>query len=735
MVNIRCIHIRRFRSIAAATLPDCGPLNVLIGKNNAGKSNVFGTIDLLLSHLAEAAVANSWRVTRPADEFKDRDTRVPIQVGIEFDLSRELNAELRERLVREVPHLENAISQVATCATVSFVLCGAWNAGDPFLFIEQLCVGSINASRNFLEAEGIKLLGVSEPVARELYGTLRQTATLNRDIRALETIAADRERIEMLLRERREGPRGLPSSFLLRRFGVDSSPTVQSHIENAFSSAGNVAEFEAAVRDLANQLRAQVLSIEKKETTGTLTTFAGEARIAPEYATWLMQQYGRLKMLHLKENKQPIGPEEAGELLRLKIRRGGPQRFASVQQTVQALLGVTVDAFQAEEVRGRSSTAEMDVDEFLAEANGAGVREALRLVLDLELKSPQLVLIEEPEVHLHPGLEHAVHAYLRAKSSAAQIFVTTHSTNFVDSASFQNIYLVSRSAESGTTCASVDAENSAFRIPGELGLRLSTVFMFDRLVFVEGPSDEAVLREFATTLGMDLAKANVGFVHMGGVRNFAHFAAEGTLDLLSKRQVRMWFVVDRDERDDEDVQRMVNRLGTRAELTVLKRREIENYLVDEAAVHTFLERRVRGTGAQPPTVDQVRQALRAAADGLKDEVLRLRLQKHLLSPVFLEMRNLPSDLESRLDWGIQQLQSRRDGLNQVRDRIANEINTVWSGQASDLAPGSLILERAVAQFSARFDKSEGDSARIAHCVRQDRIPSDLRELLTGITGT
>ncbi len=39
------------------------------------------------------------------------------------------------------------------------------------------------------------------------------------------------------------------------------------------------------------------------------------------------------------------------------------------------------------------------------EANGAGIREALRIILDLELERPAFALIEEPEVHLHPGLE------------------------------------------------------------------------------------------------------------------------------------------------------------------------------------------------------------------------------------------------------------------------------------------------------------------------------------------
>jgi putative ATP-dependent endonuclease of the OLD family len=118
------------------------------------------------------------------------------------------------------------------------------------------------------------------------------------------------------------------------------------------------------------------------------------------------------------------------------------------------------------------------------------------------------------------------------------MFVTTHSTEFVDSVAFQNAYMVSRDAQYKTVCQSITESDGPLLLPSELGLRLSTVFMFDRLLFVEGPSDEAVLRTLAKTLKLDLTKSNIGFVHMCGIRNFAHFAAEGPLELLSRRKNR-----------------------------------------------------------------------------------------------------------------------------------------------------------------------------------------------------
>jgi putative ATP-dependent endonuclease of OLD family len=393
------------------------------------------------------------------------------------------------------------------------------------------------------------------------------------------------------------------------------------------------------VSALTVDIREKIDALERRETEGEMiNTFAGAAKVPPAYAIWLMKEYGNLPMLHLRETR-PYRARRSRSTPDPQVTRGGPERLQTVQRTVKSLLGVSVDAFQSDDKQRRSATrgAEMAVDEFLVEANGAGVREALRLVLDLELKKPQLLLLEEPEVHLHPGLEHAVYSYLRDRSQAVQMFVTTHSTNFVDSVSFQNIYLVSRDRSARSTVERLDSGDEALRIPAELGLRLSTVFMYDRLLFVEGPSDEAVLRELAKTLDADFARANIGFVQMGGIRNFVHFAAQGTIDLLARRRIRLGFVADRDERDDLEVQKMVKRLGQSAGLKVLDRRELENYLFSPAAIVRFIEEK-RSAAArqrdQSPSESETQATIEEEARNLKDEVIRLRYEATVLKPVF-----------------------------------------------------------------------------------------------------
>ena len=115
--------------------------------------------------------------------------------------------------------------------------------------------------------------------------------------------------------------------------------------------------------------------------------------------------------------------------------------------------------------------------------------------MDFEFQKPNVFLVEEPEIYLHPALETSMMRYLKTISASAQVFITTHSTNFLDTAEMKNVYLVSKAKS--TQVQKLNFEEAEIQIPHELGIRLSSLFLFDRLVFVEGPSDEAILREWA----------------------------------------------------------------------------------------------------------------------------------------------------------------------------------------------------------------------------------------------
>jgi putative ATP-dependent endonuclease of the OLD family len=271
----------------------------------------------------------------------------------------------------------------------------------------------------------------------------------------------------------------------------------------------------------------------------------------------------------------------------------------------------------------------------LVQVNGSGVRESLRLILDNEFEKPSLLLIEEPEVHLHPALEASMMRYLQSVSGACQVFLTTHSTNFLDTAELTNVYLISKSPYS-TQLQLLDVESAETLIPRELGLRMSTLFMYDRLIFVEGRTDEAIIREWASVLNVNFSQANVGFIRMGGVRNFSHYAASATMTFLSKRNVQSWILLDRDEKEDEEIERFRRIAADNATVKVLEHREIENLLLQPRAIAELIRLKLQSSGraVTPPDETAIAGALDQAVEALKPVAIHKRITKALCCPVF-----------------------------------------------------------------------------------------------------
>ena len=160
-MRIQAAQVRNFRSVRAAGLNNCGGLNILIGKNNAGKSNLLFAIELLISHLKNGFIAVPWASSQRAkDDFTDRDVNETIRIGIQFDLPSELNQDLRNALMQEMPNLERSIEQISASDQLTFIVAGTLEQGRFFRFIEQISAGPLETRSTDISAGGIKLLTV-----------------------------------------------------------------------------------------------------------------------------------------------------------------------------------------------------------------------------------------------------------------------------------------------------------------------------------------------------------------------------------------------------------------------------------------------------------------------------------------------------------------------------------------------------------------------------------------------
>lgn len=108
-----------------------------------------------------------------------------------------------------------------------------------------------------------------------------------------------------------------------------------------------------------------------------------------------------------------------------------------------------------------------------------------------------IVLIDEPEMHLHPTLIKKFVQVLKDKKLSNQIFLTTHSPVFVQPEHIAHLWRVSRDENRNTKVYQLAGSGISLdpnRLEQELDADNSEMFFADKVLLVEGVSDRILMR-------------------------------------------------------------------------------------------------------------------------------------------------------------------------------------------------------------------------------------------------
>ena len=221
---------------------------------------------------------------------------------------------------------------------------------------------------------------------------------------------------------------------------------------------------------------------------------------------------------------------------------------------------------------------------------GGGIQEMIHLAFQL-VEAPQVLMIEEPEAHSHPGQTKVVFQILRDLSKLHQIFVTTHSTVFLEYAVFSEVYNVYKDGDF-TVCSKI-ADREFENLAADMGLKPIDLYMTGALLFVEGECDEIVLRAWADMLGVNLRPPDVEIIRMDGMDR-SKYLIEVWKQIVHANRNPMAWVFD----DGLSVRERVNELilGLKATgigdhaLIVLSKGDIEDYYPEALLLGHLAER-------------------------------------------------------------------------------------------------------------------------------------------------
>ncbi|MGO4549140.1 ATP-dependent endonuclease [Paenibacillus sp. 2TAB23] len=242
-------------------------------------------------------------------------------------------------------------------------------------------------------------------------------------------------------------------------------------------------------------------------------------------------------------------------------------------------------------------------------------------------KKATLLIVDEPEVYLHPDVQRQLLGILRY--CGPDIILATHSTEIMGESDPSEILLINKKVKKAERIKDIKGIQRALDSVGSVqNITLTHLARTGRLLFVEGDYDYKILRRFARQLGLlELASGNEitafesgGFSSWDRIKSFA-WGFKSTLDT----SLRIGSIYDRDFWSSEQLESIKKELDEHLEFShIHSRKELENYLLVPEILEKTLKRamkeKARRSDYTPVESDSIYHILDRITKPLKNKI-------------------------------------------------------------------------------------------------------------------
>ena len=223
---------------------------------------------------------------------------------------------------------------------------------------------------------------------------------------------------------------------------------------------------------------------------------------------------------------------------------------------------------------------------------GSGMLQIIQVLVYIYLHKPTLLLIDEPDAHLHPELQEKLGSVLKILTDDlhAQLFVATHSPDVIDAFSPREVFFINADKKKLVSFKKDNAFVEGLVASGVItNSALSRIAVRPKCLIVED-SKISIFKAIDGVLGTKHFNFAGDYKQAKGVSKFQtiHEVYLTVQEVVGKK-IEMYFIQDRDgmpERFIDYVKTKYQRQGL--DVNLLERHEIENYLLDAKIIRAAL---------------------------------------------------------------------------------------------------------------------------------------------------
>lgn len=232
-----------------------------------------------------------------------------------------------------------------------------------------------------------------------------------------------------------------------------------------------------------------------------------------------------------------------------EFKTGWPKVFKVFSEKIHLLFPEIKTPSRLFEQKG--DTIQTNIKEFghdrTIERLGLGFRHIFIILLYYFHPRYDIILIDEPEIHLHPQMVKRVNDIFEENISQKQIFITTHSPLFIQPRNLPHVYRTVQSENQGTHFHSLGEKKlNENRLIQELNADNVEMFLADHVLLVEGISDRIFIRELLRRFYETSIDIKVIPVH--GKENIDTYA-----EILEDFHIPYTLLLDKDAFGDRDI--------------------------------------------------------------------------------------------------------------------------------------------------------------------------------------